>query len=244
MSTPAQIAASRQNGAKSRGPVTPEGKQRSAQNSLKHGLTAQHLTIPGEDPTDWQALRDGCFDLWEPVGPVEVDLVEAIAACSWRLRRCPVAEASAIRRAIGRQRQNATLPRYLPPDADPDDDVGGAFVELDQLGFLTRGLSRYEASLVRQQKGRIALLMDVQRRRQERDARDRQEELEDHQRHRHDDDRDVTVEPPGDPDGTTASADGSRVDAAGVDAVGDAFMLANVTAGDDVAEKVQNEPEQ
>ena len=48
---PAQIEASRRNGARSRGPVTEEGKARASRNALKHGLTAMHhLVLEDEAP--------------------------------------------------------------------------------------------------------------------------------------------------------------------------------------------------
>ena len=43
--SPRRIAASRANGAKSRGPVTAEGKERSSQNARKHGGAACVLML-------------------------------------------------------------------------------------------------------------------------------------------------------------------------------------------------------
>ena len=45
----------RQNAQKSTGPTTPEGKDRSRRNSLKHGLRAEAFTLPHEDPVDIRA---------------------------------------------------------------------------------------------------------------------------------------------------------------------------------------------
>ena len=50
--SPAQIEASRRNGARSKGPVTAEGKARASRNALKHGLSAMEpLVLEDEVPT-------------------------------------------------------------------------------------------------------------------------------------------------------------------------------------------------
>lgn len=56
--TDARTRASRINGARSRGPRTPEGKARSSQNALKHGLRAQKLVLlKDEDAAEFQDLE-------------------------------------------------------------------------------------------------------------------------------------------------------------------------------------------
>jgi hypothetical protein len=54
----ARAEASRRNGARSRGPRTPEGKARSSQNALKHGIRAQKfLVLPDEDAAESRRSR-------------------------------------------------------------------------------------------------------------------------------------------------------------------------------------------
>jgi hypothetical protein len=54
----ARSEASRRNGAKSRGPKTPEGAARSSLNALKHGLRAQRcVVLPGERASAFDALK-------------------------------------------------------------------------------------------------------------------------------------------------------------------------------------------
>src|SRR5271154_6920869 len=75
------------NGAKSHGPVTPEGKARSSANSRRHGLTAASIVLPGESAEHFQLLLADFMDQFQPQTGVEVDLVEVMAAARWRLRR-------------------------------------------------------------------------------------------------------------------------------------------------------------
>jgi hypothetical protein len=48
MRTERQIQASRANGARSRGPVTAEGKRNSSRNAVKHGWLAETIVLKSE----------------------------------------------------------------------------------------------------------------------------------------------------------------------------------------------------
>jgi hypothetical protein len=92
--SPARAAASRINGAKSRGPKTPEGKARSAQNALKHGLRAQkHLVLPGERATEFAALEAALLEELAPEGALQTVLARRVVAAAWRLERAERLEA-------------------------------------------------------------------------------------------------------------------------------------------------------
>ena len=66
--------ASRRNGARSRGPRTATGRERSAQNSLKHGLFSQQKRIDGPLPAMAQSLGD-CFAAAGIISCSDVDMV-------------------------------------------------------------------------------------------------------------------------------------------------------------------------
>ena len=90
----ARAEASRQNGAKSRGPKTPEGKARSAQNALKHGMRAQqHLVLPDEDAAEFADLEAALVAELAPVGALQRVLARRVAVAAWRLARADRIEA-------------------------------------------------------------------------------------------------------------------------------------------------------
>jgi hypothetical protein len=84
----ARVAASRKNGARSRGPRTEEGKARSAQNALRHGLRAQkYLVLPEEDGAAFAALEAALVAELAPVGALQTVLARRVAVAAWRLAR-------------------------------------------------------------------------------------------------------------------------------------------------------------
>ena len=54
-----QIESNRRNALRSTGPKTEAGKQRSSKNAVRHGLTAETVIEPFEDPEDYKAFRRG-----------------------------------------------------------------------------------------------------------------------------------------------------------------------------------------
>jgi hypothetical protein len=90
----ARAEASRRNGAKSRGPKTPEGKARSSQNALKHGLRAQKLVVlRHEDAAAYEPHEKALLAELAPEGALQTLLARRVAAAAWRLERADRMEA-------------------------------------------------------------------------------------------------------------------------------------------------------
>jgi hypothetical protein len=87
MSSKAKSESARINGAKSRGPVTPEGRARSSQNALRHGLSSAVVVLPHEDRAQFEQLRDSYMESFQPADQPQHDLIETMAAARWRLNR-------------------------------------------------------------------------------------------------------------------------------------------------------------
>ena len=94
MGSQAQAEASRINGAKSNGPVTDAGKERSSRNATKHGLSAgRFILLDQEDLEQFRLYRESFWEDLDPHGAMEEELVERIVISSWRLRRAARLEA-------------------------------------------------------------------------------------------------------------------------------------------------------
>ncbi|HZW31807.1 MAG TPA: hypothetical protein VFF52_13930, partial [Isosphaeraceae bacterium] len=100
LSAAERAAISRQNGQKSHGPKSPEGKARSRFNALKHGLKAKTLVLPGEDPQQYQGRLEAWIADLQPQNDVEQTLVERAVTLTWQLERAARAEAARLSHII------------------------------------------------------------------------------------------------------------------------------------------------
>ena len=82
-----QIEANRRNALKSTGPATPEGKQRSRCNAVRHGLTAETVIAVLENSEDYEAFEAAVISDYDAETATERELVLRLASVLWRLRR-------------------------------------------------------------------------------------------------------------------------------------------------------------
>jgi len=82
-----RAAINRANSKHSTGPRTDEGKARSSQNALKHGLGAKAILLPSDDAAAFQRHLHSFLNEYQPQGPTEQQLVQTLANNSWHLDR-------------------------------------------------------------------------------------------------------------------------------------------------------------
>ena len=92
MTSSRQIAANRRNAHLSTGPVTEEGKKRSRQNAVRHGLTAETVIDALEGAEDYAAFEMAVTADYDAQSAVERELVLRLASVLWRLRRATAIE--------------------------------------------------------------------------------------------------------------------------------------------------------
>src|SRR5215813_14227445 len=87
-----QIEANRRNARFSTGPVTEEGKRKSRQNALRHGLTAETVIDALEDADNYAAFEMAVTADYDAQSVVEREFVLRLASLLWRPRRATAIE--------------------------------------------------------------------------------------------------------------------------------------------------------
>ena len=193
MSSLKQIEANRRNALKSTGPTTPEGKDRSRCNAIRHGLTAETVIAALEDAGDYQGFEAAVIDDYNVESAVERELVLRLASVLWRLRRATSIETALFEGVTGKLEPGHSLPTLVEA-ADLSDrnqlhliatrqsdtatrdevslnakkDIGDCFLRLAELPtFALDRLSRYEHLLWRQARQIVFSLESLRRRKRQ-----------------------------------------------------------------------------
>jgi len=167
MSSELKSETARINGAKSHGPITPEGKARSAANSRRHGLTASVL-LDGESDEHFQLLLADFMDQFQPQTGVETDLVEVMAIARWRLRRLLAIETRLFDLELVRSQKQIDAELS---EMEPEDRLAWVFQKMSGTGTSLPLLIRYEGSLNRSYYKALKQLLQLQSIRQNRQPR-------------------------------------------------------------------------
>ena len=97
MATEAQLIANQENAKKSTGPVTLEGKKRSSQNAMTHGIFAKIPFLPDENEAQLNELANQITETYKPTDAIELGLVERIILSNIRQIRLREAEAAKLK---------------------------------------------------------------------------------------------------------------------------------------------------
>ncbi len=125
-----QIEANRRNALKSTGPRTAEGKLRSRQNAVRHGLTAQTVITALENAADYERFELSIVADYQPHSAIQRELVVRLASVLWRLRRSTLIETGLFEMQGELYRNRAPRRRTVPPpdwhdELDPASTITG-----------------------------------------------------------------------------------------------------------------------
>ncbi len=168
--TPEKSTTARINGAKSHGPTTSAGLTVSSRNALRHGLSAS-LTpalpavspvLPTESAADYQTLLNSYLSEFSPIGLLETELVETMAAARWRLRRLSTIETTLLTLEMDRLAEYAERHfKDLHRDPTPEGRLALTFNSMANKPALNL-LLRYEATLNRTYARALKQLQQLQ----------------------------------------------------------------------------------
>src|SRR5262249_5217382 len=128
-------------------------------NSVRHGLRARAIVLPGESRAEFQALLDSYVHQFKPAGDVERDLVQTLAITRWRLNRLTGVESHMFSTEMVLRRKDAD--RALK-GMEPGDHLAWAFKELADKSNALSVLLRYEGTLTRTYERTFKQLQQLQ----------------------------------------------------------------------------------
>jgi hypothetical protein len=169
MASNPQITANRQNAQHSTGPVTEEGRRRSALNSTHHGFTGHSVVLTPEEAEPYREFNEQYLKDLAPVGGQEQQLARSIIDARWRINQLHTTESGLY--ALG-HRQHADQFKNETPEMAASLARALTFKE-DQKTF--DRLHRYESRLFRQYSKDLATLQTERKARlatQEKEALD------------------------------------------------------------------------
>ncbi len=167
MSSERQRQASRTNGSKSRGPVTPEGKIASSRNAITHGMLSGTVVLKGESTDRFVGLLTALLEEFQPQTPFEESLIENMAVARWRQMRIWGMEKASMDHEMRRQAQMPNCTALDPTDesADAATRAAIAFRTLSDDSRSLELINRYESRYDRQYLRAHRRFLDVRDRR-------------------------------------------------------------------------------
>lgn len=116
-------------------PVAGECRPMAPLNAVPHGLSGDTVVLAIEDFVRFDELHASCLRRFQPADPIELDLVEDMSDCSWRIRRSVELECSTIHLLV----------------YDRGDDLRDRHIHLTHASLLALDrVERYQTRLVRQ----------------------------------------------------------------------------------------------
>jgi hypothetical protein len=97
------------NGVRSRGPATPEGKERSSLNAVRYGFSSAHLLLPGEDAAEYKSHLDSYFAELVPTSTPEAMIVAQLGDLSWKVERLTKVENNRLRARLEEELEKTEL---------------------------------------------------------------------------------------------------------------------------------------
>ena len=130
MATPAQFAANQANAQKSTGPRSVEGKSVSRFNALKHGIDAQSIVIPGEDPEEYDALAEAYHREYRPESSSEAFHIQTMLRAAWQKLRLARVQRQIAGFERAWHRADAAFRRARRQDGSADDEAFDKYLNI------------------------------------------------------------------------------------------------------------------